>query len=65
VRVSFCPKEERGDWDFSWLGLFFHSLCESWLTVWAEKDPKYEDEVSGCTASVGIITHDKIYVVST
>lgn len=25
-------------------------------------DPKYEDEVSGCTASVGIITHDKIYV---
>lgn len=28
-------------------------------------DPKYEDEVSGCTASVGIITKDKIYVVST
>jgi protein phosphatase PTC2/3 len=27
-------------------------------------DPKYEEEVSGCTASVGIITHDKIYVVS-
>lgn len=26
-------------------------------------DPKYEEEVSGCTASVGIITHDKIYVV--
>jgi hypothetical protein len=26
-------------------------------------DPKYEDEVSGCTASVGIITNDKIYVV--
>lgn len=25
-------------------------------------DPKYEEEVSGCTASVGIITHDKIYV---
>merc|ERR1712070_1191178 len=25
-------------------------------------DPKYEDEVSGCTASVGIITKDKIYV---
>src|SRR5436309_2869908 len=27
-------------------------------------DPRYEDEVSGCTASVGVITHDKIYVVS-
>jgi len=26
-------------------------------------DPKYEEEVSGCTASVGIITKDKIYVV--
>ena len=26
-------------------------------------DPKYEEEVSGCTASVGIVTHDKIYVV--
>ena len=26
-------------------------------------DPKYEDEVSGCTASVGIISMDKIRVV--
>lgn len=26
-------------------------------------DPKYEEEVSGCTASVGIISKDKIYVV--
>nr|POF16563.1 protein phosphatase 2c like 2 [Quercus suber] len=25
-------------------------------------DPRYEEEVSGCTASVGIITNDKIYV---
>lgn len=25
-------------------------------------DPKYEEEVSGCTASVGIVTMDKIYV---
>jgi len=25
-------------------------------------DPKYEEEVSGCTASVGIVTKDKIYV---
>ena len=27
-------------------------------------DPKYEEEVSGCTASVGIISRDKIWVVS-
>lgn len=26
-------------------------------------DPRYEEEVSGCTATVGIVTHDKIYVV--
>jgi len=26
-------------------------------------DPKYEEEVSGCTASVGIISKNKIYVV--
>jgi len=26
-------------------------------------DPKYEEEVSGCTASVGIISENKIYVV--
>ncbi|KAF2398959.1 protein phosphatase [Trichodelitschia bisporula] len=25
-------------------------------------DPRYEEEVSGCTASIGIITNDKIYV---
>lgn len=25
-------------------------------------DPKYEEEVSGCTSSVGIITNDKIFV---
>jgi len=25
-------------------------------------DPKYEEEVSGCTACVGVITHDKVYV---
>ncbi|EGP82873.1 unnamed protein product [Zymoseptoria tritici ST99CH_1A5] len=24
-------------------------------------DPRYEEEVSGCTSTVGIITHDKIY----
>lgn len=27
-------------------------------------DPKYEEEVSGCTACVGLITDDKIFVVS-
>lgn len=27
-------------------------------------DPKYEEEVSGCTASVGLISEKKIYVVS-
>ena len=26
-------------------------------------DSKFEDEASGCTASVGLISHDKIYVV--
>lgn len=26
-------------------------------------DPKYEEEVSGCTASVGVISRDKIWVV--
>lgn len=31
------------------------------LTV--DKDPKYEEEVSGCTASVGLISKTKIYVV--
>jgi hypothetical protein len=27
-------------------------------------DPRYEEEVSGCTASVGVISRDKIWVVS-
>jgi hypothetical protein len=26
-------------------------------------DPRYEEEVSGCTASVGILSAKKIYVV--
>ena len=26
-------------------------------------DPKYEEEVSGCTASVGLISKSTIYVV--
>ena len=32
------------------------------LTV--DIDPKFEDEVSGCTAAVGLISKTKIYVVS-
>lgn len=28
-----------------------------------DADPKYEEEVSGCTASVGLISKTKIYVV--
>jgi hypothetical protein len=33
--------------------------------IWSNRvsDPKYEEEVSGCTASVGVISNDKIYVV--
>jgi hypothetical protein len=27
-------------------------------------DPKYEEEVSGCTACVGLIAGNKLYVVS-
>lgn len=27
-------------------------------------DPRYEDEVSGCTACVGLITNDKIYIAN-
>ncbi|CAI4215094.1 unnamed protein product [Parascedosporium putredinis] len=27
-------------------------------------DPKYEDEVSGCTACVGLITDDKVYIAN-
>lgn len=30
----------------------------------ASADPKYEEEVSGCTSTVGIITNEKIYCVS-
>lgn len=26
-------------------------------------DPKYEEEVSGCTACVGLINDDKIFIV--
>jgi hypothetical protein len=33
------------------------------LTWIFRADPKYEEEVSGCTACVGLITDDKIYIV--
>lgn len=38
-------------------------LCEIAQTLTVSKDPKYEEEVSGCTASVGLISKTKIYVV--
>ena len=34
------------------------------LTFLTSADPKYEEEVSGCTASVGLISSTKIFVVS-
>ena len=36
---------------------------ETAQTLTVNKDPKYEEEVSGCTASVGLISKTKIYVV--
>ena len=40
------------------------SSCLRWEALLINKiDPKYEEEVSGCTASVGIISKTKIYVV--
>lgn len=51
--------------------LAFHALeqgpTNSWkttiLTVHVAPDPKYEEEVSGCTASTAIISKHKIWVV--
>lgn len=40
---------------------FFESKFADFYTV----DPKYEEEVSGCTACVGLLTKDKIFVVCT
>lgn len=31
--------------------------------TWCLTDPKYEEEVSGCTACVGFIAGKKLYVV--
>lgn len=39
-----------------------HDKAALHLTVFL--DPKYEEEVSGCTASVGLISKTTIYVVS-
>lgn len=39
-----------------------HNLAELETDSWFA-DPRYEEEVSGCTASVGIVSGKKIYVV--
>ena len=39
-------------------------MAEPDLTCACHIDPKYEEEVSGCTACVGLITNDKVYIVS-
>jgi hypothetical protein len=40
------------------------TCCRVWKTDSCYADPRYEEEVSGCTASVGILSAKKIYVVS-
>lgn len=37
---------------------------KAFLFLTKPSDPKYEEEVSGCTASVGLISKTTIYVVS-
>lgn len=46
--------------------LYAVSLEPQTLTSYASltSDPKYEEEVSGCTACVGLIAGNKLYVVS-
>lgn len=39
-------------------------VCLEMANKRANPDPKYEEEVSGCTACVALITDDKIHVVS-
>ena len=39
-------------------------LCRGVHLIRTCTDPKYEEEVSGCTASVGLISKTMIYVVS-
>lgn len=43
---------------FKWISTLLTHAADS-----SDLDPKYEEEVSGCTASVGIISKDKIWVV--
>jgi len=40
------------------------TLALTWQLTNVTPDPKYEEEVSGCTACVSLITGGKIYVVS-
>lgn len=44
---------------------YLRRMRGTWLTNFFKTDPKYEEEVSGCTACVGLLTDDKIYVVRT
>ena len=44
-------------------GVQFFDLSSEILTLTCRADPRYEEEVSGCTASVGIISRNKIWVV--
>ena len=39
-------------------------MSNIWILLTTVSDPKYEEEVSGCTASVGLISKTTIYVVS-
>lgn len=41
----------------------FNRLKNNPLTKRCSADPKYEEEVSGCTASTAIISKHKIWVV--
>jgi hypothetical protein len=41
----------------------FKVYLEAMETDSCSPDPRYEEEVSGCTASVGILSSKKIYVV--
>ncbi|GAB7342112.1 hypothetical protein MBLNU457_g0384t2 [Dothideomycetes sp. NU457] len=45
-------------------GQFEQALKDGFLAIDRSilSDPRYEEEVSGCTATVAICTHDKIYV---
>lgn len=45
------------------LAVYWPLPTHSYLRVLTRLDPKYEEEVSGCTAAVSIISKHKIWVV--